>query len=281
MSISFARTCGNVSFWNAAQCVQVRENHSTTCTLASAGPIERFDHFLANQKTCLTLDLFTQGLTRLIHGMIKKFVVAEMFLGETFRYANSGHLLARLSSTPPHRVWWLGVVSYLYVYMDFAGYSDMAIGASRLLGLGIMENFDAPILATNIGVFWKRWHMTLTGWCQSYVYMPVLGLTRKPNLATYAAFVVIGLWHAASWPWLFWGVYHGSGIVVYGAWTRLKRRKKWTWMDQGRRKYASAALGIVATTLFIAAGELITFGGLQTGHDTLRVIAKLAFIKIK
>ena len=72
---------------------------------------------------------------------------------------------------------------------------DIAIGASRLYGFRIMENFNFPIAAWNISEFWKRWHMTLVGWIQSYVYMPTIGLTRRPYVAVYCTFITMGLWH--------------------------------------------------------------------------------------
>ena len=81
-----------------------------------------------------------------------------------------------------------------------------------------MENFNWPILAPNIASFWKRWHMTLTGWCTSYVYMPIVGATRRLNLATFATFVVIGLWHGtfkSNLPWVLWGMYNGAGMIGY------------------------------------------------------------------
>src|SRR5262249_47825752 len=164
----------------------------------TAGPIERFDHFLSHQELNLRLQSIVDGTTRIIHGLIKKFIIAEIMLGPAFTYASHGLLVQRLGSTPTWSVWLSATAVYLYLYMDFSGYSDIAIGGSRLFGLRIMENFTFPIIASSTPDFWKRWHMTLTGWCQSYIYMPMLGFTRNSYIAVYATFVAIGLWHGGS-----------------------------------------------------------------------------------
>jgi alginate O-acetyltransferase complex protein AlgI len=177
--------------------------------------------------------------------------------------------------------WWVAIASYLHLYFNFAGYTDIAIGASRLFGLGIMENFDWPILAPNIGVFWKRWHMSLTGWCMTYIYMPVLGTFRRPNLATYIVFVAIALWHAASINWLMWGLYHATGLVLFQMWSRFKRKRKWTWTDRGRSSIPWKGFAIALTFLFVSAGEMLTLGGVENFTDLGHVGKKLIFLSVE
>jgi len=193
----------------------------------TAGPIERFDHFLANREDRWRLDSTVEGLTRIVHGLIKKFVIAELVLHRLFGGVTNELLLAKLPELSTLRVWRHLAVSYLYLYMDFSAYTDLAIGGSRLFGLRIMENFNFPILARSIGDFWRRWHLTLSGWCQSYVYMPILGLYRKPFVALYASFIVFGLWHAGTLTRLLWGIYHATGVAIYMIWTRYKRKRGW------------------------------------------------------
>jgi alginate O-acetyltransferase complex protein AlgI len=241
----------------------------------SAGPIERYDHFISNLDDRWSAQGAAEGLGRIIQGLIKRFVLSEMVLREAFNFAASGTLLKRLDVLSTFQVWGYAIALYLYVYVDFAGYSDLAIGSSRLFGIRIMENFQFPILAPNIGEFWKRWHMTLSGWCQTYVYMPLLGLTRRPNLATYGAFLAIGMWHSASPPWLLWGLYHGTGIVVYQTWARTRRRQKWVWTNG----WAWWLAGIAMTTLFVAAGDLLCFAGARSARQAITLIAKLLFIR--
>src|SRR5690606_22484260 len=98
------------------------------------------------------------------------------------------------------------------LYFKFSGYSDIAIGVSRLLGFRVMENFHYPFIAQNIGDFWKRWHISLSSWCRDYAYMPVWSRLRNGALAALASMLILGLWHELSWRYLAWGLYHGAGI---------------------------------------------------------------------
>jgi alginate O-acetyltransferase complex protein AlgI len=242
----------------------------------SAGPIERFDHFLASRESRWHRSLLIEGAYRIGHGLIKKFIFADMLLLGFYQRALSPTLLGPMHAAHTFELWGLGIASYLFLYLDFAGYCDIAIGVSLLFGLRIMENFDWPILAPSIGAFWKRWHMTLAGWCQSYVYMPVLGWTRSGYLALYATFVAIGLWHAVAMNWLVWGLYHATGITVYQAWLRLKRRRRWTAVDRLPWKY----LAVPLTFLFVSAGEIATIAGQHHSYASVCVMAKLLFIKL-
>ena len=196
----------------------------------TAGPIERIDHFLAHRQNEFDRQLFVEGVTRIIHGLIKKFVIAGIVLlplqgalvGTSYGGINA--LLASLPGLSPATVWLYCLLTLLILYMDFSAYSDIAIGASRLFGIRIMENFNLPIIAGNMAEYWKRWHMTLATWCQSYVYMPVFAMTRNPYAAVYSTFLVMGLWHGASWNWVAWGLYHATGVATALTWGRYKRR---------------------------------------------------------
>jgi alginate O-acetyltransferase complex protein AlgI len=248
----------------------------------TAGPIERFDHFLANQEDKWQPSSTVEGITRIIHGLIKKFFIGGIVIVALMgSVKNSEILLSRLTIFPDYavyKVWGFLVLSYLYMYMDFSAYSDIAIGASKLFGIRIMENFNFPILAPNIGIFWERWHMTLGRWCKTYIYMPTLGLTRSPYLATFSTMLIIGLWHMGSFNWICWGLYHAGGIAVFITWARFKRKKKWLFLDkQLFMKY----LGILITFLFVTSAAAFTvtyqYGGL---YGTLRILAKLLFINL-
>jgi alginate O-acetyltransferase complex protein AlgI len=177
-------------------------------------------------------------------------------------------------STP--RIWWHFLISFLIFYLDFSAYSDIAIGASRLFGLRIMENFNWPILAPSIGHFWRRWHMSLASWCQLYIYIPLIGLTRNPYAASYAAFFIIGLWHAGTWGWILWGLYHGTGIAAFVYWSQLKRRRKLAIPDSFPFRLA----GNMATLAFVSAAGVFPALDMAGGSlgDVLRVYAKLLFL---
>ena len=118
--------------------------------------------------------------------------------------------------------------------------------------------------------------MTLAGWCQAYIYMPLIGRTRNPYLASYGSFVTMGLWHAGSVAWIGWGLYHATGVVSYVAWTRLKRRKKWKALDRSGLSW----IGWSLTLLFVSAGGAFTsMHDRGTGYDILRILAKLLFFE--
>jgi alginate O-acetyltransferase complex protein AlgI len=244
----------------------------------TAGPIERFDHFMRERQCRWNMDFLVEGLTRIGHGLIKRFVFGAFFLTLIDRLTSQGgvvYFLENLEHIPAYHVWAYLCLSYLYIYMDFSGYTDIAIGASRLFGLRIMENFNFPIFASNIGIFWKRWHMTLAGWCQSYVYMPMLGWTRKPFLAVVTAFFVMGLWHAASLNWIAWGLYNAAGISIFQIWLRTERRRKWSFMKRQPFKYA----GIPMTFLFFAGScAFTTTDAASNLYGALRLLAKCFFI---
>jgi alginate O-acetyltransferase complex protein AlgI len=243
-------------------------------TTYPAGPIERLDHFMANRETRASTAMFAEGLTRIIHGLIKKFLVAETMLlplvtaprptAVTFLTFPETYSAAALWA---HLACW-----YLYAYLDFSAYTDIAVGTSRLFGFRVMENFNNPWLATNIGGFWQRWHMSLAQWCRSYVYMPLIGLSRNPYLATYATMITIGLWHKGSVNWLCWGLYHATGLVVYQTWQRVRRARGW----ESAAHPLTRNLARVLTFAFVTAG----YAFVVTDHlgigAAFRLLAKLA-----
>ncbi|MGE5405719.1 MAG: MBOAT family O-acyltransferase [Candidatus Saccharibacteria bacterium] len=176
-----------------------------------SGPIERFQPFLANLKAGdrFSMENIYAGLPRIASGLFKKVVLADT-LGATAAMMQQPNLTAEQ--------YWLASFAYtLQLYFDFAGYSDMAIGISRLFGFTIMENFDWPYLAQNVSDFWKRWHRSLTGWFRDYLFIPIggsrggLGLVIRNTLIVMA---VTGLWHGAGWHFVFWGLYHAVGLIA-------------------------------------------------------------------
>ncbi len=124
---------------------------------------------------------------------------------------------------------WLAVMAYsLRIYADFSGYSDMAIGLAHLLGFRLNKNFDMPYLSTNVGEFWKRWHISLSSWLRDYVYIP-LGGNRGSGWATNRNLMLTmalgGLWHGASWSYVIWGALHGALLIghrQFQAWCQFK-----------------------------------------------------------
>ena len=193
----------------------------------TAGPIERFDRYFASREPRWQLTTSVEGLTRIIHGLVKQMVINGLVLAPILgRNSEVENVLGSLEFVPFYKAWGYVAISYLVVYVDFSAYSDIAIGVSRLYGLRIMENFHFPIFAANITDYWKRWHISLSSWCQTYVYIPMIGLTRNPYLAAYSSFLVMGIWHAGTMGRVCWGLYQATGVAVYMAWTRLLRKRR-------------------------------------------------------
>ena len=246
----------------------------------SAGPIERYDHFLAHRSQAWSLTSTCAGLTRIAWGLIKQFLVVEVLIAHAFAWnglAGLPDLGAALARQATLSVWLFLALKYLYIYINFSAYSDLAIGASRLFWLGIMENFNLPVLATSLPGFWRRWHMTLSGWCQAYIYMPVLGRTRRPVLALYLAFAAIGLWHAGTLTRLAWGVFHGTGVLGVNLWTRHRRQRRLPPIAHP----AWPVFTFLATQLFVIASMAFLVD--ETGHGlrlSLRLLARLLFLNL-
>ena len=113
---------------------------------------------------------------------------------------------------------WLGIFAYtLQIYFDFSGYSDMAIGMGKMLGFTFPENFNFPYISDSITEFWRRWHMTLSGWFREYVYIPLGGnRVSKPRhiLNLLIVWVLTGFWHGAAWNFILWGLYYGILLIL-------------------------------------------------------------------
>ena len=113
---------------------------------------------------------------------------------------------------------WYGALTYTFqIYFDFSGYSDMAIGIGKMMGFTFPENFKNPYISQSITEFWRRWHITLGTWMRDYLYIP-LGGNRDGKARTFfnlwIVFLISGLWHGASWTFIFWGAYHGLFLVL-------------------------------------------------------------------
>lgn len=178
-----------------------------------AGPIVKYHDVEAeinNRKQ--TPEEIGKGIRRFIAGLSKKILIANtmgLVADNLFGAAATG-------ITGPGA--WLGAVSYmLQIYFDFSGYSDMALGLGMMFGFHFHENFDYPYISASIREFWRRWHMSLSGWFKEYLYIP-LGGNRRGKFRTVVnkmiVFVCTGVWHGASFNFLFWGIYHGFFLML-------------------------------------------------------------------
>jgi len=135
---------------------------------------------------------------------------------------------------------WIAALAYtVQIYMDFSGYSDMAVGLGLLLGFRLPRNFRLPFAAASAGEFWRRWHITLSSWLRDYLFIPLGGSRCSRGRASLNYFVTMllgGLWHGANWTFVLWGAYHGVALVVYHWWG-------WLLAETGRRGRGRAAAG--------------------------------------
>lgn len=181
-----------------------------------AGPIVRADYFIPQLKKNLvpSKEMIWGGLWLVILGIFKKAVLADYLAQYNDLIFNSPDFYTGLQSI-------MGVFGYTFqIYCDFSGYSDMAIGLASIMGFKLGINFDSPYQSRNISDFWRRWHISLSSWLRDYVYIP-LGGNRKGVLRAYLnnfiTMVVAGLWHGATWTFVFFGITHGIGLIVHKA----------------------------------------------------------------
>jgi alginate O-acetyltransferase complex protein AlgI len=187
-----------------------------------AGPIVRASVFLPQLQRSLRFSWARTylGAQLILLGATKKLVIADrlaILVDAVFADPSAYSPVTVLSS----------VIAYSFqIYCDFSGYSDMAIGVSKIIGYDLPENFNMPYLALSLSDFWRRWHITLSSWLRDYLYIP-LGGNRKGSFRTYVNMMITmllgGLWHGANWTFVFWGLLHGLGIAVAQASSRRFR----------------------------------------------------------
>ena len=189
-----------------------------------SGPIDRPNKFLPQLRVSHTLhyDKAVDGCRQILWGLFTKMCIADN-LGLVVDYVWNDY--SNQSATA------LAIAALLYpiqMYADFDGYSNMAIGVSKLLGFDIARNFNHPFLARNPAEYWKRWHISLTSWITDYIFMPLNIAFRSMGvsgiiLAATINMVVIGLWHGANWTYVFFGLYYGIlyiPLIINGAFAK-------------------------------------------------------------
>lgn len=214
-----------------------------------AGPIERPQNILHQfyEKHTVQYENFSRGLQLMVWGLFKKVVIADNLAG----------IVSSIYAQPEGVSWyWLLLGSYFFavqIYCDFSGYSDMAIGAARVMGFRLMENFNTPYFSKSIQEFWSRWHISLSSWFRDYVYIP-LGGNRGGNLAKnrnqLIVFAISGLWHGANWTYVVWGILHGFYLVIEG----LLKKTQWYISYLQSKKWIVNLIGMLI--IF----NLVTFG---------------------
>lgn len=178
-----------------------------------AGPIERPQNLLHQFYQNHRPDALRigEGLKKMLWGFFKKVVVADTFAQLADQVFDSSAEYVGLALL-------LGIIAFtIQIYCDFSGYSDIAIGAAQVLGFKLMINFRTPYLANSLSDFWRRWHISLSGWFRDYVYLPLGGSKQGPTktyLAILIVFLLSGFWHGANFTFIIWGLLHGIGVLI-------------------------------------------------------------------
>jgi D-alanyl-lipoteichoic acid acyltransferase DltB (MBOAT superfamily) len=224
-------------------------NYLVPFHMLPAGPIQAYDDFQTDQTVPapLTRRAALEGCERIVFGLFKKYVLA--------------YLLERAFLTGFRSDGWYFLlemqVFYLWLFLDFTAYSDIAVGAGRLMGVATPENFNRPFLARNIINFWERWHISLSQFIRRSIFIPLqLALMRRTegrfplaaaSFAFAVSFVLCGLWHDVSLAFLAWGAFHALGLIgcnLYSAFLqkRLRRKGVKRYLASGKVRWASTFL---------------------------------------
>ena len=205
-------------------------DHATVVSFfpyVSSGPIVRAkaiaDQLESSRPAGSRMEMASRGLFLFAQGLAKKVVFADSFGA----IADAGFAsVAQLSCV---EAWAFSLAYTFQIYFDFSGYSDMAVGSAWILGFDVPQNFNAPYIAKSISEFWQRWHISLSNFITSYLYMPIVRWMGRATLltstvATLLAMGIAGLWHGPGWTYVLFGLMHGTALAVNQAWKKSKRR---------------------------------------------------------
>ena len=242
----------------------------------SAGPIDRAERFakdLQREFAPAKDELLIAG-QRIALGLFKKFVIADALALIALNDALASQV---------HSAGWMWFHLYAYafqIYFDFSGYTDIAIGIARLVGIKLPENFLAPYAKPNLTQFWSSWHITLTQWIRSYFFNPfnrwIRGYKSTPAwmmilIGQLATMLLIGLWHGITWNFILWGAWHGLGLFLQNRWSDLAKTS--IVVTNQRLQTALQLGGILLTFHFVALGWV--FFALSAPALSMRVFLKL------
>jgi len=240
-----------------------------------AGPIERPQNMLHQfyEDRKFNPDDITAGLTQMLRGFFKKLVVADrlaIYVNAVYNRPASHNGISLITAT---------IFFAFQIYCDFSGYSDIAIGAARILGYKLVTNFNNPYLARNINEFWKRWHISLTTWFRDYLYIPLGGNRVQPmhlyfNLLL--VFTISGLWHGASWNFILWGLLNGLYLVFLRiTWKFWPRFYTLTGLD--KLDWLKIPLQMTITTVFVSLSWV--FFRANNIHDAAIIFKQMSSFK--
>jgi alginate O-acetyltransferase complex protein AlgI len=241
--------------------------------LLVAGPIERATHLLPQIKVARKFDPENaiQGIELMVWGFFKKVVIADNMsvivnkvYAEHQAYGSVGLVVAAIAFS-------------FQIYCDFSGYSDIAIGCSKLLGMDLLQNFNFPYLSRNIAEFWRRWHISLSSWFRDYLYIPLGGskLSMLLNIRNvFIIFIVSGIWHGANWTFIIWGTIHALLFIpsfVIGS----NKKYKQDLVYKGKMLPSILDLCMMAITFFFVTLAWIFFRA-ESVKQASSIIARIA-----
>ena len=232
-----------------------------------AGPIDRSQRFVEDLRKTDSLpkpvlimlpDNLVSGLQRILWGVLKKFVFADSLALIALNPQNALQI-----KTP----FWMWVALYAYslrIFFDFSGYTDIAIGLGKLLGINLPENFLSPYFKSNLISFWNSWHITLAQWFRAYFFNPLTRMIRiklknTPTwlvilIGQFSMMILIGLWHGIKWNFVGWGLWHGAGLFINNRWSDWYRRHGFGFENSSFGYNALQISGCLVTFNFVTLG---------------------------
>jgi D-alanyl-lipoteichoic acid acyltransferase DltB (MBOAT superfamily) len=215
-----------------------------------AGPIERPQNLLHQfrEKHHFDYQRFVEGIKLMGWGLFKKVVVADRLAILVDNVYNSPHEYHGINFI-------IATIFFSFqIYCDFSGYSDMAIGAARIMGFNLMRNFNLPYFSKSIHEFWKRWHISLSTWFKDYLYIPLGGnrvSVPKWYFNLFLVFLISGLWHGANWTYIIWGAIHGL-YLVFALVTQKIRTKIFSYTYLDRFNWINNSIQVITTFVLVS-----------------------------
>jgi alginate O-acetyltransferase complex protein AlgI len=221
-----------------------------------AGPIDTYNNFaywVGHDRTSYDWKLFFAGISRILIGSVKVIGIVPLIIVYATDYT---------SLLPSFSAWWAIIVSLLaysaYIYLDFSGYSDITIGTAYMIGIKTPENFNNPYFSQNLAEFWKRWHITFSGFLKMYVFKPTIRVFSSfinikhrlliTILSYIVTFTICGLWHGSSINFVYWGLWHGVGLAINKVWTS-QFKPKFSFCNSTGYKIGSIILTFIYVTV--------------------------------
>lgn len=236
-----------------------------------SGPINRYEVFAEDiqyDDNGNKVKNIIHGIKRIITGLFKKIVLANNLFPYTVAVMNFNDPTVDANQAI------IGIYAYMFfIYFDFSGYTDMAIGVGRLLGIKLPENFNAPFLKRNLQQFWANWHMSLTNWLTEYIYWPTVRKLRRikrlkklpvtiSNICILLTFAVCGIWHGDGLNFFIWGLYHGIGLALLNIYISIEKK---LFSIRLRKIINTSRIGYAASTLITL--QYVAFGFFLFGCD--------------